>query len=100
MHPGRSTEVADFEHLRSFARSRQGVEGFFEPATTVVEATLVLVANDGEWTRRRVASIEEARRLGRDLGMPVYEVGLVGYPERMRRFNRRRRESEGKGTSG
>jgi hypothetical protein len=32
--------------------------------------------------------------------MPVYEVGLVGYPERMRRFNRRRRESEGKGTSG
>ena len=31
-----------------------GVEAYVEPKTTVTDVTVVLVADDGEWTRRRV----------------------------------------------
>ncbi|GAA1849671.1 hypothetical protein GCM10009836_31820 [Pseudonocardia ailaonensis] len=74
----------DAEYLREWATARQGVEGFVEPRTTVTETTLLLVAQDGEWTRRRIASPDAARRLARSLRMPVYDVQLVGYPQRMR----------------
>ncbi|HET9899540.1 MAG TPA: oxidoreductase, partial [Actinomycetes bacterium] len=52
----RTADRADADHLSEFARSRRGVEAFVEPRTTVTDTTVVLVAHDGEWTRRRVAS--------------------------------------------
>ena len=52
----RGSDAADQQHLLEFVRMRRGVEGFVEPRTTVTDVTLLLVAHDGEWTRRRVPS--------------------------------------------
>ena len=79
------------EHLEAFAGSRRGVEGFVEPETPTTPTTLVLVAGDGEWTRRRVGSPKEAFALGSRLGMPVYDVAAVGYPARMREWTAQRK---------
>jgi hypothetical protein len=84
----------DVAHLEGFVRSRVGVEGFIEPKTTVTETTLLLVAGDGEWTRRRMSGPDAARQFGNKLAIPIYDVALVGYPRRMREYNARRRRSE------
>jgi hypothetical protein len=67
------------------------VEAFVEPQTTVTETTVVLVAHDGEWTRRRVGSGEVAQQLGKRLRIPVYDVAKLGYPQRMRDYTARQR---------
>ena len=90
---GRTSSRDDLRHLEEFSRSRRGVEGFIEPRTTVTETTLLLIAHDGEWTRRRVPSVEAARHWGNRVGIPVYDVALVGYPQRMRDYNQRRKEA-------
>jgi hypothetical protein len=87
----RTAGSADARHLEAFATSRRGVEGFVEPQTATTTTTLVLVAGDGEWTRRRVASPKEAFDLGRRLGLPVYDVAATGYPSRMREWTARRK---------
>ncbi len=83
-------EPGDVEHLAGFVRTREGVEGYVEPRTMVTETTVVLVAVSGEWTRRRIAGPGAAEEMGRHLGVPVYDVTKVGYPDRMREWNRRR----------
>jgi hypothetical protein len=80
----RTADDGDQAHLRAFAESRSGVEGFVEPQTLTTASTLVLVASDGEWTRRRVPSPKAAFELGNKLGIPVYDVAATGYPQRMR----------------
>lgn len=80
----------DLAHLEEFARARRGVEAYVEPRTAVTDTTVVLVAADGEWTRRRVAGPKAAHELAHRLGIPAYDAGVVGYPERMREWNRRR----------
>ena len=77
------------QHLAGFARSRTGVEAYLEPATTVTPTTLLLVAGDGEWTRRAVPDARSAERFARDLGVAVLDVNLSGYPGRMREWNAR-----------
>ena len=90
--PGdRQANRADIEHLAEFVRSRRGVEAFIEPETTVTETTVLLIAHDGEWTRRRIDSPEGARRFAHQLAIPVYDVRLMGYPQRMRDYNERRK---------
>jgi hypothetical protein len=79
----------DLDAVRRFARSRTGVELFVEPETMVTDTTVVAIASDGEWTRRRVGSPAVARRLARELAIPVYDVQIVGYPARMRAYNAR-----------
>jgi hypothetical protein len=79
---------ADVGHLEQFVATRRGVEGFVEPRTAVTETTIVLVAADGEWTRRRIDGPDVARRLSRDLGIPVYDAQVTGYPQRMRDWNK------------
>ena len=74
--------------------SRRGVEGFVEPETLQTSTTLVLVAADGEWTRRRVSSREAAFDWGRKQGLPVYDVAATGYPQRMREWTARRKAAE------
>jgi hypothetical protein len=85
----REATPEDLEALRSFARTRQGVEFFVEPETMVTDTTAVAIANDGEWTRRRVGSPKVIQRVARELGLPVYDVQIVGYPDRMRAYNAR-----------
>lgn len=94
---GASSE--DRRHLADWTASRIGVEAFVEPETTVTPVTVVLVANDGEWTRRAVGGDKGARKLGEDLKIPVYDVRKTGYPQRMRDHDARqkilrRREQE------
>jgi hypothetical protein len=90
MRQSRATNPADLEHLEQFARTRRGVEALIEPRTTVTDTTVILIAHDGQWTRRRIGSPDDARRFGHRLGIPVYDVALVGYPQRMRDYNVRR----------
>jgi hypothetical protein len=85
----RQSDNADAKHLEDFARSRRGVEGFVEPRTTVTDTTLLLVAIDGEWTRRRVRDAAWAHEFANRLGIPSYDAAVVGYPARMREWNRR-----------
>jgi hypothetical protein len=83
---------ADLSHLEQFVATRRGVEGYVEPRTAVTETTIVLVAADGEWTRRRIDGPDTARRLSRDLGIPVYDAQVTGYPRRMRDWSRDHRQ--------
>lgn len=78
-------------HLREFVDTRRGVEGFVEPRTTVTDHTLLLVAHDGEWTRRRVPSVAWAHDFANRLGVPSYDAAVVGVPSRMRDYNRRQK---------
>ena len=87
----RPANRADLDHLEQFVRSRRGVEAFIEPRTTVTETTVVLIASDGEWTRRRIDGPEGARRFAHRMAIPIYDVSLVGYPQRMRDYNERRK---------
>ena len=88
----RDTEAsADLRYLRQWAAQRTGVEAYVEPQTPVTPLTVVLVAADGEWTRRAAGGPAGARRVGQLLRIPVYDVQKVGYPKRMRDFDARRR---------
>jgi hypothetical protein len=98
--PGdRPANRADLDHLEQFVRTRRGVEAYIEPRTTVTETTVMLIAHDGEWTRRRIDGPEGARRFAHRMAIPIYDVGLVGYPKRKRDYDERRKRMAG-GTGG
>ena len=87
----RAAQSGELEHLQTWAGTRRGVEGFVEPETATTAMTLVLVAADGEWTRRRVESPKAAFGFGKKTGIPVYDVAAVGYPPRMREWTAKRK---------
>ncbi len=88
----RASDSADEKHLHEFVTSRRGVEGFVEPRTAVSDVTLLLVAHDGEWTRRRVPSVQWAHNFANKHRVPSYDAAVVGIPQRMRDWNRRQKE--------
>jgi hypothetical protein len=90
----RGASKQDTAHLVEWAGQRRGVEAFLEPRTTVTQTTVVLIAHDGEWTRRRVADEDAAYDFGRKNGIPVYEVAKVGYPQKMRDYTARQKRGE------
>ena len=90
----READNSDIEALIAFARSRAGVEFFVEPETFATDTTAVAVAADGEWTRRRVGSPQVIGKVARNLGLPVYDVQIVGYPPRMREWNSRNKDRD------
>ncbi len=94
----REAASGDRKHLEDFVGSRVGVEGFLEPRTAVTEVTILLVAKDGEWTRRRVPSAQWAHGWANKLGVPTYDAAVVGYPQRMREWNRRQKDIGTAGT--
>jgi hypothetical protein len=79
--------TADF--LADWMASRRGVEVFVEPKTAVTGVSMLLVAHDGEFTRRLVSSPEAARTFAREYALPIYDATVVGYPQRMRDYSRR-----------
>jgi hypothetical protein len=85
----RASSAADEEHLHNFVTSRRGVEGFVEPRTAVSDVTILLVAHDGEWTRRRVPSVQWAHQFANKHQVPSYDAAVVGIPQRMRDYNQR-----------
>ncbi|THV31304.1 oxidoreductase [Glycomyces paridis] len=87
----RASDNADQRHLIDFIKTRSGVEAYIEPKTTVTATTVVLIAHDGEWTRRRIDGPAGAFALGRKHNLPVYEVAKTGYPQRKRDYDARRK---------
>lgn len=94
----RSGTSADLEHLTAFSTTRGGVEAYLEPRTTVTDTTLLLVADTGEWTRRRVSGPEAAASWARKHSIPLYDAAKVGYPQRMREWTARRKAAEAGGS--
>jgi hypothetical protein len=88
----RAVDDAVTTHLTQFARTRRGVEAFVEPKTSVTQVTLLLVAYDGEWTRRVVPSPQWAHAFAEHLQIPGYDAAVVGYPQRMRDYNSRNKK--------
>jgi len=95
----RASDNVDQEHLHEFVAARRGVEGFVEPRTAVSDVTLLLVAHDGEWTRRRVPSVEWAHKFCNRNQVPSYDAAVVGIPQRMRDYNRRKKLEGGSSPS-
>jgi hypothetical protein len=86
-----SSRSTGAEHLEGFASSRRGVEAYVEHPTAMAGFTLLLVAFDGEWTRRSVPSEKWARAFAVRHSLPCYDAGVVSYPQRMRDYNSRTR---------
>ena len=82
---------ADLDHLADFVRTRDGVEAYLEPRTTVTDTTVLLVASSGEWTRRRVSGPDAAASFTKKQGIPLYDAARVGYPQRMRDWSARQK---------
>jgi hypothetical protein len=72
--------------LTDFAAAHSGVEAYLEPGRTVTDVTVVLVADTGRWIRRRSASPNAARQLAHRLGIPAFDVTVIGYPQRLRDY--------------
>ena len=87
----RAADGEDVRHLEKFVTTRQGVEGFVEPRTAVSDVTILLVAHDGEWTRRRVPSVKWAHDFANRPRVPSYDAAVVGVPQRMRDYNARKK---------
>ena len=84
-------DSVDQDHLNAWVADRKGIEGFVEPRTAVSDVTLLLVAHDGEWTRRRVPSVDWAHKFCNRFQVPSYDAAVVGIPQRMRDYNRRKK---------
>jgi len=89
--PGRPIPIdhQTVTHLTEFVQTHRGVEAFIELPTMMTQTTLLLVAYDGEWTRRRVPSPDWARSFAKHMEIPGYDAAVVGYPQRMRDYNHR-----------
>jgi len=87
----RSIDTLVVSHLTEFVQTRRGVEVFIEPPTSVTQTTLLLVAYDGEWTRRTIPSEVWGHKFAEHLQIPGYDAPVVGYPQRMRDYNSRKK---------
>lgn len=84
---GNASKVSTKE-IEGFIESRTGVEAYLEPKTTIYSTTLLLVAADGEYLRRPIRDREQAAKLCDDRGVPLYDAARVGYPKRMRDYDK------------
>lgn len=91
---GRSRRSEVLAHFREFERTRVGVEAYIEPATNVTSTTMVLIDFQGEWTRRAIPDPSAGIALAKEMGIPVYDINLTGYPQRMRDWNARQRREQ------
>jgi hypothetical protein len=94
----RTSDSQDLAHLNAFMSSRQGIEAYLEPRTTVTDTTVVLVASTGEWTRRRINGADGARSFAKKHAIPLYDVAVVGYPQRMRDWTAREKQRKAEGS--
>lgn len=88
--PSKSTAAASkisTKEIEEFIATREGVEAFLEPKTAIYSVTLLLVAADGEYLRRPIRDRDQAVKVCDDRGVPLYDAGKVGYPQRMRDYD-------------
>jgi hypothetical protein len=81
------------EELERFATERKGVEGFIEPKTATSPTTLLLVDRDGVHLRAPVREPADAVAFCEQRGLPVYDAPVIGYPKRMKDYERNRRSA-------
>lgn len=91
--PAESRENVDalVRHLTGFVSSRRGVEAWLEEPTNFNKPSILLVAADGESTRRAVPSIRFGYDFANRHDIPAYDAGVVPYPQRMRDYGLRQR---------
>lgn len=78
------------EAMVEWARTRKGLEGFIEPRTATNPTTLLLVDRDGDHHRAPVRAPADAVSFCDKLGIPVYDARVIGYPKRMKDFEKGR----------
>lgn len=83
--PGETIRREDADYLVQWAAGRAYVEGFVEPETVVNEMSVVLVDENGDFTRRRIGGPKGIDAVAQLLGISLYDVEETGYPDRMRR---------------
>ena len=84
------------DHLLAFVDTRRGVEAWVEQPTSFNPPSILLVAYDGESTRRGLPSAEFGYKFADDHSIPCYDAGVVPYPKRMREYGlRAKRASRG-----
>lgn len=74
------------QHLSSFVATRRGVEAWVEQPTSFNKPSILLVAADGESTRRALPSAEVGYKFADEHDIPCYDAGVVPYPRRMREY--------------
>ena len=79
------------KELEAFVLERKGVEGYIEPRTATSPTTLLAVDRDGDHVRVPVREPEDAISFGERMDIPIYDASVIGYPQRMRDFEKRRR---------
>jgi hypothetical protein len=77
--------------LEPFVLERKGIEGFIEPKTSTSQTTLLLVDRDGDHLRAPVREPADAVAFCEQHSIPVYDAQVIGYPKRMRDFEKRRK---------
>jgi hypothetical protein len=86
---GRSNPA--FAELEAWAASHKGIEGYIEPRTATNPTTLLLVDRDGDHLRGPVRDPADAVAFCDRRGFPVYDAQVIGYPKRMKDFDKRAR---------
>ena len=85
------------DHLLSFISTRRGVEAWVEQPTSFNPPSILLVAFDGESTRRALPSADYGYKFADDHSIPCYDAGVVPYPKRMRDYGLRTKRGAGPG---
>ena len=70
--------------LSQFIAAKPGVQAWVEEATGFNKTSLLLVAGDGEWTRKVVPSEDWARDFAERAHITCFTAGIDAYPQRMR----------------
>ena len=79
--------------LEKFVSERKGIEGYIEPKTATSPTTLLLVDRDGAHLRGPVRDPADGAAFCEKHGIPVYDAQVIGYPRRMKEFERNRRSA-------
>ena len=83
------------DHLDGFVTTRRGVEAWLEQPTSFNKPSILLVAADGESTRRAIPSIAFGYDFASRHDIPAYDAGVVPYPQRMREYGARNKRTSG-----
>jgi hypothetical protein len=85
----------ELRQLHDWVAEHPGVEGYIEPRTTTNPTSLLLVDRDGDHARAPLRDPDQGRKFCERHGIPVYDAQVIGYPKRMRDFERRRGRGAG-----
>jgi hypothetical protein len=85
----------ELRHLQTWVAEHRGIEGYIEPRTNTNPTTLLLVDRDGDHARAPLRDPAQGWKFCERHGIPVYDAQVIGYPKRMRDFERRRGRATG-----